>query len=528
MLAALLLGALLLRVIPWLANLPLHHDEALYGTWARAIADGSDPLLLVPWIDKPPLVLYLLAFAIRVFGPSELALRAPGVLAGLLAVWATFGLARRIGGERVAWAAALLMTLSPFAILFAPTAFTDGWLTLFVIAAAWAALAGRPGWAGVLLGLAAASKQQGVMGVPLVLALVVLGNISHVGRNGLERQGAGEVEARKARWARDILCAIGVAALGFAVVFGAVTYWDSLRWHNRPSYWDQSLQTYGGVTLAPLAKWPARAAEWAGQAGCWFGVLPITALVLGLAAIGGRLRTDPRISEPSWRDSSIRSRLLLIYLIGYLLVHVAFTFQPWDRYLLPVLPLVCILCGEGLVRAWDAIHSSPRRRAHRWAAVPLAAVALYAAGLGATASIPVGSDIGAYHGVMEAAGFLAGQPPDSTVYFDRIGWHLGYYLYGKSIARSWYDSPGKLASEAARVAAERDGSAQWLVLPAWEESQLPDLAAALAAVGFVAQPAYEVDTRDGRIDLTLYRLERRAVAAVPARNDGPDHVGGQP
>ncbi len=79
---------------------------------------------------------------------------------------------------------------------------------------------------------------------------------------------------------------MGLAALGFAVVFGAVTYWDSLRWHNRPSYWDQSLQTYGGVVLAPLAEWPQRAGEWAAQAGYWFGAWPVTALVLLLAAVG--------------------------------------------------------------------------------------------------------------------------------------------------------------------------------------------------------------------------------------------------
>ena len=55
------LSAIVLRIIPWLTNYPLHRDEALYGYWARLIASGQDPLLLIPWVDKPPLVLYLLA-----------------------------------------------------------------------------------------------------------------------------------------------------------------------------------------------------------------------------------------------------------------------------------------------------------------------------------------------------------------------------------------------------------------------------------------------------------------------------------
>ena len=82
------LVAAILRILPWLANYPLHHDEALYGYWARLIASGQDPLLLTPWIDKPPLTLYLLAASSAAFGASELALRLPGMIAGLLTVLA--------------------------------------------------------------------------------------------------------------------------------------------------------------------------------------------------------------------------------------------------------------------------------------------------------------------------------------------------------------------------------------------------------------------------------------------------------
>ena len=171
--AAMVLVAIILRIIPWLTNYPLHRDEALYGYWAQLIASGRDPLLLSPWVDKPPLVLYLLAADIRAFGASELALRLPGLIASLLLVLVTFGFARRAYGVRVALIAAGLLTLSPFAILFAPTAFTDPWLALWLVAAAWAALARRPFLAGLLLGLAVASKQQGVLGVPLVFALLI-------------------------------------------------------------------------------------------------------------------------------------------------------------------------------------------------------------------------------------------------------------------------------------------------------------------------------------------------------------------
>jgi 4-amino-4-deoxy-L-arabinose transferase-like glycosyltransferase len=504
LLLALLLIALALRLAPWLANLPLHHDEALYGAWAKSIADGSDPLLLIPWVDKPPLVLYLLAGSIKLFGPSELALRVPGMIAGLLTVWATYTLARRIYGERAALIAAALFALSPFAILFGPTAFTDPWLTLFLVSAAWAALAGRPGLAGALVGLAAASKQQGLFAAPLVIALLVACPTDP----GSVRSTGGRV--------RRTAAALGLAVLAFSLVFGLVTYWDSLRWHNRPSYWDQSLRTYGGVVLASLAEWPQRVGEWAGQVALLFGAWWLTLPVL-VAAFWGIVAQD-RAPASSGRRLAPQ-HILAGYTLGYLLVHLAFTFQPWDRYLLPILPLICALVGQGLALGWRALQTptvrAPLRRA---AAAFFVGLALYSAGLGVAAGIPAGSDIGAYHGVAQAAQYLAGQPGQPVVYHNRLGWHLDYYLYRLPLTRSWFDSPQKLASEAARVAKERPDSAQWLALPSWEAAQLGALSDALAMRGFAAEPQVEVVAADGKtVDLTLYRLVT-AASGLAARN----------
>ena len=173
-----LVVAAVLRAIPLFANYPLHHDEALYGFWARLIMSGRDPLLLTAWVDKPPLVIYALAGSLKLLGVSELALRLPGMIVSLATLVCTYGLAARVYERRTALMAAVLLAGSPFAILFAPTAFTDPWLTLWLVAAAWAALAGRSFLAGIALGLAVASKQQGVLGVPLIVALLLMADRS--------------------------------------------------------------------------------------------------------------------------------------------------------------------------------------------------------------------------------------------------------------------------------------------------------------------------------------------------------------
>ena len=498
LLPALLGASLLLRVIPWAANLPLHHDEALYGTWARAVADGSDLLLLTPWVDKPPLVLYLLAFSLKLFGPSEMSLRLPGMLASVLTVLATYGMAWRLVGERAALLGAALLALSPFAILFGPTAFTDPWLTLFVIGAAWAAVAGQPLWSGALLGLACASKQQGVFGVPLILALLVSAEIP---------------AADRSRRAGEILQLVGLALVGFAPIFGAATYWDSLRWHNRPSYWDQSLRTYGGVALVPLAEWPQRGAEWLRQIGYLCGAPAISALLLLAATISvrpGRVMGDGSDRQPRW------TFLLAGYVLCYLLIHLVFSFQPWDRYLLPVLPLICILTGRGLLDGWSILRRCLPHPTAKWAPALLGLILVYGASLGVTAQIPVGSDIRAYEGVAEAAHFLSQQPAGTTVYYDRLGWHLGYYLYDVPIERSWYDGPAKLAREAGRVSKERPETAQWLMLPRWELDSLGALADALADQGLVARPHATAMTAGGTTGPTLYRIEQAPKVASSA------------
>ena len=152
-----LVVAAILRVLPLFANYPLHHDEALYGFWARLIMSGRDPWLLTAWVDKPPLVIYALAGSLRLLGVSDLALRLPGMIVSLATLVCTYGIAARIYERRTALLAAALLAASPFAILFAPTAFTDPWLTLWLMASAWAALAGRSFLAGIALGLAVAS-----------------------------------------------------------------------------------------------------------------------------------------------------------------------------------------------------------------------------------------------------------------------------------------------------------------------------------------------------------------------------------
>jgi 4-amino-4-deoxy-L-arabinose transferase-like glycosyltransferase len=483
-------GGILLRVSPWLARYPLHRDEALYGTWARMIAAGSDPALLTAWVDKPPLTLYALAGSFRLFGVSDASLRLPGLLASIATLPLAFGLARRILDRQGALLATALVAASPFAILFTPTAFTDPWLTMWIVAACWAALARRPFWAGVGLGLAVASKQTGVLVAPLVAALLVVA----------EAQRPEPTRGRwRWAWSRCIKPFLRLL-FGFGLVFGAVCWWDSLRWAKRPSFWARSLDTYGGLFLAPPAGWPERAARWAEQLGYLFGTPALTGLAMLLAGLAVRGTHGPR-----------RPIILCLaaYLLGYLCLHFFVTFQPWDRYLLPLVPMLAILVAAG----WRVSREAVTRRASRMyfgniaMAIALGLVVFYPAWLGLAGRLPVGSDHNAYAGLDQVMSTLRTLAPRSIIYHHSLGWHLDFYLYGAHEQPVWWADVPTLAQDAAYAAAGDPDRPQWLVL-AWA-GDAPVGAQALAALadrGIWPDERQTIFRPDGTPSFTLYEL----------------------
>ncbi|RLC84892.1 MAG: hypothetical protein DRI79_12190, partial [Chloroflexi bacterium] len=163
-----------LRLPPMLDN-RFHPDEALYGYWGLLIGRGQDPWLATVPVYKPPLLPYLVAGAQALFGNCEFTVRLSGLAAGLLMIPLVATLACALYHERwTAVAAAVGVALSPFAILFSATAFPDPLMVALGLAACVAAARSRPGWAGLLAGLAFATKQTGLVWQPLVALIQIL------------------------------------------------------------------------------------------------------------------------------------------------------------------------------------------------------------------------------------------------------------------------------------------------------------------------------------------------------------------
>ena len=92
-----------------------------------------------PYFDKPLLSYWFIAITARVTGSlNELSTRIPSAIAGLLALWATFIMARRMWSEKTAATAVWILLTSYGFIFWARTAAADmANLTAIILAVAW-------------------------------------------------------------------------------------------------------------------------------------------------------------------------------------------------------------------------------------------------------------------------------------------------------------------------------------------------------------------------------------------------------
>ncbi len=159
-------------------------DESRYAEIAREmLASGNfivPHLNYVPYVEKPPLLYWLTALAMRWFGINEFAARFGNALAALAGVIMTFGFARRVfDARRAALAGAILATSALYAVM-AQVLTTDMLLTALTTAAVFALyLDWREGgywrwWAYAAMALAVLTKGPVGAALPIAIGTIFL------------------------------------------------------------------------------------------------------------------------------------------------------------------------------------------------------------------------------------------------------------------------------------------------------------------------------------------------------------------
>ncbi|MEM7030715.1 MAG: glycosyltransferase family 39 protein [Chloroflexota bacterium] len=469
--------------LPVLVSSPLHLDEALYAHWAQLISGQQDPMLHSVPVDKPPLFLYVLGFFFQVFTPSETVSRLPSLLAQSATLWLTYQVGQRWYNRRVGLTTMLLLALSPYHILFAPTALTDPLMVMFVMLSALAVTTGKLGWAGLWLGLAVATKQQGLFFLPLILGLIVIRD---------KGQGLPDVGAR-----RTSPLHLGWFGLSFVLMLMIPLIWDAYRTYET-GFWQQSALSYGGLSLTGAHIWTR-----------FFSFVKLLRLItasttlniifiLGvpiLCTLGWVYRWSEKATQ-YWMDW-----LLAGYCLSFIVLHACFSFQVWDRYLLGIVPLLCIL----LVRV---LHIPEIFLQSGKFAITLIAFALIMGLMrqpvrqAMNGGYPLGGDHGSFQGVAEVATYLyrhAGA--NTTLYHHWLGTHWRYYLYGYPYDLLYWESITHLVEQASKNIA----GTQYIAVPSWR-SPTP-LTLALSDAGLTLNIVYRTYRDDGTPAIYLYRIE---------------------
>lgn len=542
-LALALLAAILLP-LNLLTSQPLHHDEALYATWALQVVSGRDPWLAQTPVDKPPLFPYVLAGFMKLLGVSPTITRLPSLLATVAGVGLTFLLGRKLYGAGAGLLAAWLTALSPFTILFAPTAFTDPLLATLVLAGCLAAVYGRAGWAGVCLGLAIATKQQGVFFVPLALLMINRQGSTIKGQptpaslrpsNRTDGRVLLQPDAFHAtvHQARAGLIPRLISSLPHGVPFRPSLYfflalgltllpvliWDLSRSQTN-EFLKQSLVNYGGLS-GDIASFSRR----------WWGFMDLlqygtASPVLNLIFLAGLpllllydlwWPSDGKKSPiiPPARLSILHvpvDWILALFTLLFVLGHALFSFQVWDRYLLGLIPFLALLLARILLLPWRAakdlwLNRQPERLRPAGLGMGLVLAVVLALAMAGPVQdtvngrYPLGSHSQALQGIEQIVAYLQGQAgANHTLYHRWLGTHWRFYLWGYPYDLQYWGSPEELAAKAQ--------PGHLIAIPAWRSDTEARLA--LAAAGLTMQELSRAYHPAGYPSIILYRIEATA------------------
>lgn len=245
--------------VQWIELAP---DEAYYFTWSRSLQWG--------YYDHPPMVGFLIYLGTTLAGPSELGVRLPWVMMGLLLTFILYRMGSDMfGSPRVGFYAALIMNVSLLGSTGSIIATPDGPQALFWALAVYFIYKavggeGRRFWylAGGMLGLGLLSKYTMILLAPCVFLFLI-------------SSGAGR------RW----LCR---KEPYLAFLLGLLLFFPVILWNAQHEWISFIFQLSHGLELKKKAGLKTFGDYWAGQAGLVSPLLFLAVLwAMGKSALHG-------------------------------------------------------------------------------------------------------------------------------------------------------------------------------------------------------------------------------------------------
>ncbi len=140
---------------------------------------------------------------------------------------------------------------------------------------------------------------------------------------------------------------------------------------------------------------------------------------------------------------------MLLFVVGYLPLHWLFAVPVWDRYLLPILPLILLLVARLLATAVRALAFGAATIIppySRCLTVLLGGLLLLPAFAARHGRFPVGGQPTADQGAWQVAERLRDAPYGTVLYDHWYSWQWRYHLFDTGVYVSWFPNPDDAAS----------------------------------------------------------------------------------
>lgn len=182
--------ALVLRIVNLSANPPgLNWDEVSMGYSAYSLLQtGADewgvkyPLLFRSYGEwKSPVYIYLLMPFIQVFGLNAWGVRLPAALFGVLAVYLTYLIGRKLYSDKVGLWAAFLLAVSPWHLMLSRPGYEAGVALALVLAGIYLMLKEKPLLSALPFGLAIHTYHSAKIIVPIVVVYLAITSFKKLG-----------------------------------------------------------------------------------------------------------------------------------------------------------------------------------------------------------------------------------------------------------------------------------------------------------------------------------------------------------
>ncbi|MBC7870222.1 MAG: hypothetical protein H7Y09_05235 [Chitinophagaceae bacterium] len=207
-----------------------------------------------------------------------------------------------------------------------------------------------------------------------------------------------------------------------------------------------------GRIFAAKEEWLPRLSAWLSDSAAIFGTGGLTlgfVIIAGVALLKNMQRGD---------------LLIALYIVSYGLLHWLAAFNIYDRYLLPLVPLLAILAGRGIASGanWSGDRIKHIPNAIFCACVILAILALSIMSLRVADTIHHANEADST-GILALADFLNDKPLGTIIYDHWLGWEMGYYMGAWTDKRRvYYPAPEIQAEDALR---NPDPATRYLIAP---------------------------------------------------------------